>query len=54
MRQDKFRGTDFGKNVMSTTDKNNNFHNDAKIGTVKALNITIVYIYGIKNHLDLL
>ena len=30
VRQDKFRGTDFGKNVMSTTDKNNNFHNDAK------------------------
>ena len=30
VRQDEFRGTDFGKNVMSTTDKNNNFHNDAK------------------------
>ena len=30
VRQDEFRGTDFGKNVMSTTDKNSNFHNEGK------------------------
>ena len=30
VRQNEFRGTDFGKNVMSTTDKNSNFHNEGK------------------------
>ena len=30
VRQDEFRGTDFGKNVMSTTDKNSNFHGEGK------------------------